>query len=46
MLEFPDSSTHLLDANHFYRKAGGPPVPALQVLWPRCVALLRGHPSH
>ena len=46
ILEFPDSSTHLLDANHFYRKAGGPPVPALQVLWPRCVPLLRGHPSH
>lgn len=34
LLDFPDSSTHLLVANDFYRRAGGPPVPALQLLWP------------
>jgi hypothetical protein len=42
LLEFPDSSTHLFDANNFYRRAGGPPVPALQLLWPDYVPLLHG----
>lgn len=42
LLDFPDSSTHLFDANHFYRPAGGPPVPALQLLWPGRVRLLDG----
>lgn len=45
-LDFPDSSTHLFVANRYYRKAGGPPVAALQVFWPRCVGLLGGHPNH
>jgi hypothetical protein len=39
LLRFPDSSTHLFDANRFYRKAGGPPVRALQLVWPRCEPL-------
>jgi hypothetical protein len=41
LLEFPDSSTHLLLANEFYRPAGGPPIPALQILWPEQEPLLR-----
>lgn len=40
LLRFPDSSTHLIFANEFYRRAGGPPVPALQLLWPHREPLL------
>lgn len=42
LLPFPDSSTHLIYANEFYRKAGRPPVPALQLLWPHREPLLNG----
>jgi hypothetical protein len=42
LLRFPDSSAHLIFANEFYRKAGGPPVPALQLLWPEREPLLNG----
>lgn len=42
LLRFPDSSTHLIYANEFYRRAGGPPVPALQLLWPNREPLLNG----
>lgn len=35
---FPDSSTHLLYANHYFRNAGAPPVPALQLIFPATAA--------
>jgi hypothetical protein len=33
MITVEDSSRHLLGANRFYRAAGQPPVPALQLVW-------------
>jgi hypothetical protein len=33
MIEVADSSQHLLGANRMYRAAGGPPIPALQLVW-------------
>ncbi|TWD83598.1 uncharacterized protein DUF4262 [Kribbella amoyensis] len=41
LLRFPDSSTHLFTANDLYRRDGDPPLPALQLLWPDPLALLR-----
>ena len=34
LLRLPDSSTHLYVANDMFRQPGGPPIPALQLLWP------------
>lgn len=36
--EFPDSSNHLLYANHYFRRPGEPPVPALQLIFPETAA--------
>lgn len=44
LLRFPDSSTHLLTANDLYRRPGEPPLPALQLLWPDPLAILRDRP--
>lgn len=34
LLRLPDSSTHLYVANDLFRRPGGPPIPALQLVWP------------
>jgi hypothetical protein len=42
LLWFPDSSTHLYLANDFYRRAGGRPIPALQLYFPSTHPLVAG----
>ena len=44
LLRLPDSSTHLYTANTMFRRPGDPPIPALQLLWPRRLSWLRSHP--
>jgi Domain of unknown function (DUF4262) len=34
LLRFPDSTTHLYTANGMFRRAGDPPIEALQFVWP------------
>jgi hypothetical protein len=40
LLRFPDSSTHLLAANGMFRLHGGPPIAALQLVWPNRLPLI------
>jgi hypothetical protein len=40
LLRFPDSALHLYTANSMFRRPGGPPVPALQLIWPDRAALI------
>ncbi|WP_185444638.1 DUF4262 domain-containing protein [Kribbella qitaiheensis] len=40
LLRLPDSTTHLLTANDMFRQPGGPPIRALQLLWPTSVRQL------
>jgi hypothetical protein len=43
LLRMPDSSTHLYAANTMFRRPGDPPIPALQVVWPRRLPRPRRH---
>ena len=40
---FPDSTTHLYTANGMFRRAGDPPIQALQFVWPSNMAWMGGN---